>query len=138
MRAALAVAVVAACTPGVKMTNLPVCTTLAECNAHHGERVIVTGVYALYQYMAPTQLPDDQVPVRIELAGEPGPIKGPMLGVFWMASVKRPPAEIARLKGKRVRVIGTFLRDQPLNPDHPDMSTVGGPCVHPVESVDAE
>jgi len=31
----------------------------------------------------------------------------------------------------------TFLRDQPLNPEHPDMSTVGGPCVHPVESVEA-
>src|SRR5262245_19510153 len=106
MRALALAAAVAACTPGVKtMTNLPVCTTMAQCAAHDGERVIVTGVYSLYQYMAPTQLPDDEVPVRIVFAGEPGPVTGPTLGVFWMASTKRPLAEITRLKGKRVRVI---------------------------------
>lgn len=137
MRALALAAAFAACTPGVKtMTNLPVCTTLAECAAHDGQRVTVTGVYSLYQYMAPTQLPDDEVPVRIVLAGEPGPVTGPTLGVFWMASTKRPLAEITRLKGKKVRVTGTFLRDQPRNPEHPDMSTVGGPCIHPVDSVE--
>jgi len=118
------------------MTTLPVCTSMAQCAAHDGERVVVTGTYSLYQYMAPTQLPDDEVPVRIVFAGEPGPVTGPTLGVFWMASTKRPLAEITRLKGKQVRVIGTFLRDQPRNPEHPNMSTVGGPCIHPVESVD--
>jgi len=128
----------AACSPGVKTMkdNYPVCTTLAECESHDGERVVVVGVYSMYQYMAPTQLPDDDVPVRIVLAGEPGPVTGPILGVFWMASTKRPSQEIVRFKGKKVRVTGTFRRDQPKNLDTPDMSTLGGPCIHPIESIE--
>jgi hypothetical protein len=142
MRAVPAIALIlclaATCAPGVNTMkdNLPICTTLAECNAHDGERVVVAGVYSMYQYMAPTQLADSDIPVRILFAGDAGQPNGPMLSVFWMTSARRPAQEIARFKGKKVRVTGTFHRDQLENPDTPGMSTVGGPCIHPVESIE--
>lgn len=126
----------AACANGVqqKMSddNLPTCTTMAQCSAHEGKRVIVVGVYTIYNVVPARPLDKETAPVRIALGGEPGPF----LGAYWHQSAKRDASEKARLDGKRVRVTGTFLGNMPPNPN-PRAASLGGPCIHPIESVDA-
>lgn len=49
----------------------------------------------------------------------------------------RPLDEIARYDGQRVRVTGTFLREMPPHPTNPpEAAALGGPCIHPVESIE--
>ena len=52
----------------------------------------------------------------------------------------RPLAEIAKLNGKRVRVVGTFRSAMPKNPEasSPHEATLDGPCIHPLETVTLE
>ena len=113
--------------------KLPTCSTIAECSAHDGKRVQIVGVYTLHNVMPGRPLDRDTAPVRITLDDGPGPF----IGAYWHRDAIRPQDERARLDGRRVRVTGTFLRQMPPNPD-PRAASLGGPCVHLVERVDAD
>ena len=132
----IALAASAACANGVQQKmpddNIPTCTTMAQCSTHEGKRVTVVGVYTIYNVVPARPLDKEAAPVRIALDGEPGPF----LGAYWHHGAKREASEKARLEGKRVRVTGTFLGTMPPNPN-PRAASVGGPCIHPIESVDA-
>jgi hypothetical protein len=132
-----ALAVLIGCANGApkKVTDdkLPTCTTLAECKAHEGKRVTVVGIYTLFNVMPARPLDKETAPVRIVFGDE----IGPYLGAYWHPDARRAQSETTRLEGKRVRVTGTFLSAMPPNPD-PRAASLGGPCLHPVESVDPE
>ena len=118
------------------MTGEPVCTTMAECTAHDGERVQVVGTYTVWDPMPdrPENLPQPQQ-VMIKFASE----DGPFLGAWGYADHFRSLAEIERFRGTPVRVTGTFLRSMPPHPtDPPEAASMAGPCLHPVESITAE
>lgn len=116
----------------------PVCATLAGCRRHEGRRVAAVGIYtAVDPY--PRRKADAELPRLARLAMDDTP-DGPFLEPFWDAAAARSEAEIARLAGRRVRVTGRFHAAQPPRPGaHPAEPAFGGPCIHPVESVeDAE
>ena len=112
-------------------TGLDICTTLAECLTHDGERVEVVGVYTVADVF-PSQKRDSELPrpVQLMLDGEPGPFLEP----YWHAQAVRSPEEMARYRGKRVRVRGTFRRRQPPNPD-PRAASMGGACLCSIEEI---
>ena len=125
----------AACTNGVKtMTDkLPTCTSLGDCQSHDGERVHVIAVYTVWD-----PLPDravNQAPARQVMLMFDGK-DGPFLEAWGNPGHMRSLDEIARYRGKKVRVTGTFLRKMPPNPkDPPHAASLDGPCIHPVENI---
>jgi hypothetical protein len=106
------------------------CTTLAECRAHEGERVEVVGVYTVIDVSPGRKRNSDPRAVRLMLDTEPGPFLEP----YWSPGAARSPQEIARYQGKVVRVLGTFLGEQPPNPD-PRAASLGGPCLEEIEEI---
>ena len=123
---------------GAKMTDkLPTCATLADCKLHEGQRVQIIGEYAVWDPLpmrAKDQPPARQVLVRFGDGAE-----GPYLGAWGEDDHQRPLDEIARLNGKRVRVVGTFRSAMPKRAgEPPHAASFDGPCVHPVESIAAE
>lgn len=129
----LALVALAACKNGVKQQmsdELPTCATLAECAAHDGQRVHVIGVYTLHNVMPSRKLDEATAPVRLTL----GDGLGPYVAAYWHADAARSATEKATYTGKRVRLTGTFHTKMPPAPD-PRMAQMGGPCVHPVESI---
>jgi hypothetical protein len=114
--------------------NVPTCTTLAECNAHDGERVHVVAVYTVWDPLpmrAENHPPAQQVMLVFGSEEE-----GPFLGAWGRDEHLRPLDEIARYNGKKVRATGTFLRKMPPHPtDPPEAASLGGSCIHPVESI---
>jgi hypothetical protein len=116
--------------------NLPTCTTLAECKQHEGQRVQIVGEYAVWDPLpmrAKDQPPARQVLVKF------GDAEGPYLGAWGENDHMRPLDEIARLGGKRIRVVGTFRSAMPRQASaDPRAASVDGPCVHPIESIAAE
>jgi hypothetical protein len=111
--------------------KLPVCTSMAECAAHDGERVTVVGVYVLHEDR-PRKAYDDEseLPVRIMFGEEIGPYLEPS----WHKGSQRPIDEIARCRDKAVRVTGVFHRKSPPPPDLRSAYR-GDACLHPVEEV---
>jgi hypothetical protein len=114
--------------------EVPACASLAECRAHDGERVEVVGTYTVWDPMP--DRPDDLDPPRqVIIAVEPDG-GGPYLGAWGRPGHHRELAEIASLGGRKVRVVGTFHADMPPHPtDPPEAASLGGPCIHPVESI---
>ena len=105
---------------------LPVCTTLAECNARDGTRIAVVGVYRHYPDVPGVDYSEAPRAVRIDL--EDG--LGPFLDPFWSPRAIRPRSEIEQHLGQRVRVTGVYHKDMPRNPDDPPQaSAMGGPCI---------
>ena len=105
---------------------LPVCTTLAECNARDGTRIAVVGVYRHYPDVPGVDYSEAPRAVRIDL--EDG--FGPFLDPFWSPRAIRPRSEIEQHLGQRVRVTGVYHKDMPRNPDDPPQaSAMGGPCI---------
>ncbi len=128
-------ACVVACTPGVnKMKdNLPTCTTVAACDANDKKQVAVVGIYRYF----PDQPGIDYtgVPRAVRIALDDG--LGPFLEPYWHKQAVRPEAEVGKYLGKKVRVTGRYYREQPRNPDDPPhASAMGGPCIHPVDSIE--
>lgn len=113
--------------------GLPTCTAIATCDAHDGQDVTVVGVYGLF----PDQPGIDYtgVPRAVRITVDDG--VGPFLAPYWHKDAIRPADEVGRFQGKRVRVTGRYHRVQPRNPDDPPhASAMGGPCVHPIESIE--
>jgi hypothetical protein len=114
--------------------GLPVCTSLAQCTAHDGERVEVVGVYTVWDPMPVRHAgmdPAQQV-VLVFDGGE----EGPYLGAWGHPGHLRDLAEIAALGGRRVRATGTFRATMPPHPSDPPQATaLAGPCLHPIEAV---
>ena len=111
----------------------PTCATVAACDANDGQQVTVVGTYRLF----PDQPGVDYtgVPRAVRIALDDG--MGPFLEPYWDKQAVRPDAEVARFLGKKVRVTGRYYRVQPKNPDDPPhASAMGGPCLHPVESIE--
>lgn len=110
------------------------CVTMADCDAHDGERVEIVGTYRVWDplpFRAPSHPPARQVVIMV--GGE----EGPYLGAWGRDDHLRPLEEIARLSEQRVRVTGVFLRTMPPHPtDPPAAASLAGPCIHPVDSVD--
>ncbi len=63
---------------------------------------------------------------------------GPYLGAWGEDDHLRPLAEITKLNGKRVRVIGTFRSAMPNKPKPSHAAWLDGPCVHPLETITLE
>ena len=131
-----ALAALAACTTRPDQDHAPTCSTMAACNEADGKRVHVVGVYTVYDSMSvrPKDMPPPRQ-VELRLGGQ----DGPFLGETGSDDFLRPLDEIARLRGKRVRVTGTFRTTPP--PDS-DNDSRGGPFIyphiHPIERIDLE
>ena len=113
--------------------TLPTCTTIAACNANDGKRIAVIGIYGMF----PDQLGIDytNIPRAVRITLDDG--IGPFLEPYWHNDALRPEDESSKYLGKRVRVTGRYYRQQPKNPDDPPYaSTIGGPCIHPVEKIE--
>ncbi len=101
------------------------CASLAVCQAHDGHEVVVEGIYR------PRGTdPRDEASLGYVIAIGPDDIG---LGAFWHESAVRSPGEVARFKGKRVRVTGTYAARTP--PPDARMGTIDGPAIHPVRSI---
>lgn len=126
----------AACATGVKkMTDLPTCSSMVECNAHDRQQVQVVATYQVWD-----PLPErarDQPPARQVMLVFASGEEGPFLGAWGREGHQRSLAEISAFRGKKVRVTGTFLRQMPPHPtDPPEAASLSGPCVHPVEKIE--
>lgn len=115
------------------MNNIPpVCTTLADCNAHDSTRIAVVGVYRHYPDLPGVDYSEAPRAVRIELKDGLGPFLDP----YWSQLAIRPQSEIDQHLDKCVRVIGLYHKNMPHNSDDPPYSSaMGGPCIE-VESLE--
>ena len=105
-----------------------VCTTPAECQAHDGQRVEVVGVYTVWEPRP--DIPPEQSKSRVVKIRFDGAKSGP----FLESARKRSLEEIAQLRGKRVRVIGTYLRHMPrVRPE--TEAQLQGACINDIESI---
>lgn len=114
--------------------NIPICTTLAECMAHNGERVQIIAIYTVWDPLperAWNHPPAQQVLLMFGREEE-----GVYIEAWGHKGHMRPLDEIVRYSGKKVRVTGKFLRDMPPHPvDPPDATSLSGACIHPVETI---
>ena len=116
----------------MKPTTLPVCTTHEQCRAHDGERVEVVGVYSVWEPRAdipPERSKSRHVQIRFD-----GAKSGPYLEPAGAKGHKRSLEEIAQYRGKRVRVIGTYLHEMRAHIEH-TMAQLSGSCIKNVESI---
>ena len=99
----------------------------------HGQRVEIEGIYTAREVRPSSGGGAGQVVVVVSDDG-----REVMLEPFWHPDVVRPAEERARFEGRRVRVVGTYHREQPPQPGLPEgavAASYGGACIHPVESV---
>ena len=95
------------------------CATWADCHLLDHQRVDVVGFYAIWD---PQRSKSLLVKLRFE-----GAESGPFLAAANAQVYKRSPGEIARFRGRRVRVIGTYLRRIPQRND--DSAQLTGSCI---------
>jgi hypothetical protein len=128
MRLGLIALLVTGCSGAtMKPTTLPSCTTHEECHAHDGQRVEVVGIYTVWEPRAdisPEQSKSRVVKLRFD---------GAKSGPFLAKAHKRSPEEIAQFRGKRVRVIGTYVRQMPQRPQ--TEAQLQGASIDDVESI---
>ena len=124
---------VTGCSSGITpMKPTPaVCTTHEECHAHDGERVEIVGIYTVWEPRA--DIPPERSKSRLVKVRFDGASSGPFLAAENAQVYKRSLDEIAQFRGKRVRVIGTFLREIPQRND--DSAQLGGACISAIESI---
>jgi hypothetical protein len=99
------------------------CTTRVDCQALDDQRVEIVGIYTVWEPrcdISAEQSKPRMVKVRFD---------GATSGPFLERGHKRPVDEIAWFRGKRVRVIGTYLRDMRPKIEHtwrssPDRASV--------------
>lgn len=130
----IAALALAACAPGMNemSTTLPICTTVAACDSHDGERVVLVGVYRFFPDKPGFDYTGVPRAVQITLDDD----NGPWLEPYWSKQALRPEAEVNAYLGKRVRVTGRYRRIQPPNPKNPpEASAMGGPCIE-VEKIE--
>ena len=125
----LIIGLAAACGSGAKTMKLPRCTTYAECEAHDQKRVEVIGTYRIW---SPRPGRDDSRQVRIVF--DPSTNSGPFLEAGDDKRHLRSPDEIAKFRERRVRVVGTFVRQMPQSKP-PEAAQLGGSCISDVESI---
>lgn len=108
------------------------CQTREELRASDGKRVSVVGVYRATRIEMKKQPDKPKVHAQLETPG--GWL---VLGVYYQAEGRRPPDELARLDGKKVKVTGTIRIRPPVqtSPEGIPMATMLEPCISPVESV---
>jgi hypothetical protein len=108
------------------------CQTRDDLRAADGKRVTVEGIYRATRIEMKKQPGTPKVHAQVETPG--GTL---VLGVYYMAEGRRPAEELARLDGKKVRVVGTLNVKPPTqtSPDGIPMASMIEPCLSPVESV---
>ncbi len=108
------------------------CQTRDELRASDGKRVTVVGVYRATRIELKRQPDKAKVHAQLETPG--GTL---VLGVYYNAEGRRPPEELLRFDGKKVRVVGTINLRPPTqtSPDGIPMASMIEPCISPVESV---
>ena len=117
------------------MSDLPTCSTLEACRRHDGRRVAVVGTYTPHDPYPAHAKGDLPVLARIALDDTE---EGPFLGAFHDPAAARSEEERERLAGRRVRAVGVFHSVQPKDPGaDPRAASFGGPCLQPVEVVEA-
>jgi hypothetical protein len=115
---------------GAKPMAPPRCTTYAECEAHDHQRVEVVGIYRVWA-PRPGRSADDPRSRQVRITLDGG---APFLEAGSDPRHKRAPEEIAKFRDRRVRVVGTFVRQMPqVKP--PEMAQLGGSCISDVESI---
>lgn len=115
-------------------SNVMVCSKWSECVKHDGKRVQLEGVYTVQRPLAGMKGGEDIVRVRIIPEGGR---RGAYLEPYWHADHVRSEDERAAFEGQSVRVIGTLYVTPPPPPGHAEAATMGGACIHPVESITA-
>lgn len=118
------------------MTDIPTCSTMEECRRHDGQRVAVVGTYTPHDPY-PSHAKGTDLPVLARIALEDTE-EGPFLGAFHDPAAARSEEERERLAGRTVRAVGVFHSVQPRDPEaDPRSASFGGPCLQPVEAVEA-
>ena len=118
--------------PTLKTAPVACCSTREELRSLDGQRVTVTGIYRATRIELKKQPGKPAVHAQLQTPG--GML---VLGIYYDAKGRRPAEELARLDGKKVRVVGT-LRVRPPTQTSPDgipMASMIEPCLSPVESV---
>lgn len=106
--------------------------TSGALEARNGEKVIIEGVYTLYDPFPAQKGKSDEFIVQILLDGD----EGPFLEPYWDKKSKRSMEEVAKFKNKKVKVSGVYHIEQPQQPGQPeDASTFGGSCISPVTDI---
>jgi hypothetical protein len=104
------------CPDPATTSPIPTCATLAECEAHDGERIEVVGVYTRYAWgFGKTR--EHRGHVQVALLADGG--QGPLLEAYWHDDAVRAAGEVARFEGQRVAVVGRFLARTPPRPGDP-------------------
>lgn len=108
------------------------CQTRDELRANDGKRVTIEGVYRATRIEMKKQPDKPKVHAQLETPG--GML---VLGIYYKAEGRRPAEELARLDGKKVRVVGVVKVTPPTqtSPDGIPMASMIEPCISPVESV---
>jgi hypothetical protein len=129
----LVVGLAASCfSTGAKPMKPPRCTTYAECEARDHQRVELVGVYRVWS-PRPGRSADDPRARQVRIALDERNA-GPFLEAGSDPRHLRAPEEIARFRDRRVRVVGTFVRQMPqVKP--PELAQLGGACISDVESI---
>jgi hypothetical protein len=132
MRAVLCLGLVVGCASGAKSMKLPRCTTYAECEAHDQQKVEVLGTYRVWA-PRPGRSADDPRSRQVRIALDASSA-GPFLEAGSDPRHLRSTDEIAQFRERRVRVVGTFLRQMPQTKP-PEEAQLGGSCISDVESI---
>ncbi len=135
MRAVLCllVGLVTACGSGATTMKLPRCTTYAECEAHDQKRIEVVGIYRVWAPQ-PGRSADDRRSRQVRIVFDPSTTSGPFLEPGDHPGHLRSLEEIAKFRERKVRVVGTFLRQMPQRKP-PEAAQLGGSCISDVESI---
>jgi len=120
-------------TPDKTMSDLSTCTSLSACAAHDGKRVQIIGTYTVESPLAGKKGGGGSTLSLIDLGD--GTV---LLEPYWHQDVVRSDEEIARCRGKKVRVTGVYHAKPVPQPGAPDAVSYGGACVHPVEKVELD
>ena len=108
------------------------CQSREELRAHDGKRVTVVGVYRATRIEMKPQPHRPKLHAQLQTPG--GML---VLGIYYQPEGRRPAEELARLDGKKVRVVGTIRVRPPTqtSADGIPMASMLEPCLSPVESV---
>lgn len=113
--------------------KLPRCTTYAECEVHDQKRVEVIGTYRVWA-PRPGRSADDPQSRQVRIVFDPNSTSGPFLEAGDHPKHLRSHDEIAKFRDRKVRVVGTFLRQMPQNKP-PEAAQLGGSCISDVETI---
>ena len=115
---------------------LPRCDSMASCRRHEGRRIVAVGVYTVWDPLPDRKL--DHPPARqamLRFGSADGGEDGPFLEAWGEAAHQRPLEEIERLRGRRVRAVGTFRAH--MGGEDGDAAAFDAPCLTDLTDIEA-